>query len=306
MRNFFGWAILGSAMLLVGPASASTTNYNFVFTDGLNGTYSNAIVTTKCSSGTNGQCTNNSDLSSYSVAPQPVGTPAVTATAVAFYATGTSAGPTSDLTSALVGEYTSDGLGICETDSGTNCTSPNHQVNNGADTTSSGGNGSGADNFEFMLIQFSGAAVNLSDITLGNFGTTGSTSSPFNATYLTSTSTDTLAQMEAALGATTVGGLANTNGFGTAQQTSCNNSECAVNDVGANDPLTGTGVTYLLIGASDVSGAAGTDFFKIQDLAASYTTTGVSPTPEPATFGLLGLALTGLGVYGRKRKSGRS
>jgi hypothetical protein len=279
MRNFFGLAILGCAMLSVVPANAGTTNYNFNFTSG----------------------TTNSDLNSYSNTSN-----AITATAVAFYVTGTSSGPgsTSKFTSGTVGEYNGAGMGICETQTGNNCSDPNHQIDNGTNLNLNNNNGS-VDDFEFMLIQFS-ASVNLSDITLGNFGTTGSGSSPFNATFLTSNSSDTLSQMEAALGATTAGGLANTNGFGGAQQTSCNNSNCAVNDVGANDPLTGTGVTFLLIGASDASGAAGTDFFKVQDLAAYNAISGQSPTPEPATFGLLGLALTGLGVYGRKRKSSRN
>lgn len=290
MRNFFGLAIIGCALFAVTPAGATETNYNFGFTS--------------CGATNNPSCSSN--LSSYAVSTT-VGSTTITATAVAFYATGTSSGPgTSNLTSGEVGSYSGAGLGICENQSGNNCASPNHQVDNGANTTLSGGNGTGADDFEFMLIQFTGAAVNLTDITLGNFGTTGSTSSPFNATYLVSSSSDTLAQMEAALGATTVGGLANTNGFGAATQTACNNSECAVNNVGANDPLTGTGVTYLLIGASDLSGAAGTDFFKIQGLAVYTGSNGVSGTPEPATFGLLGLALTGLGVYGRKRKSSRN
>jgi len=287
MRNFIGLAILGSAMLAAVPASASNTTFNFL----------------NCGDAGNPSCS--SSLSSYAVSNN-----GVTATAVAFYATGTSTGPGSgsDLTAASVGSYSGAGLGICENQTGDNCASPNHQIDNGANTTLSGGNGTGADDFEFMLIQFN-AAVNLSDIVLGNYGDTNANSNPFTSTYFVSSSSLGLTAMETALEGTTLSSLTG-EGFGsTGAQEGCttgattstatNNSSCAENATGVTENLTGSGVTYLLIGASDLSGAAGTDFFKIQDIDANK----ITATPEPATFGLLGLALTGLGVYGRKRKS---
>jgi hypothetical protein len=69
------------------------------------------------------------------------------------------------------------------------------------------------------------------------------------------------------------------------------------------DALAGGDVTYLLIGASVPDAGTTTDSFKLNTLTVNNV---VTATPEPATFGLLGLALTGLGVYGRKRKPGRS
>ena len=76
------------------------------------------------------------------------------------------------------------------------------------------------------------------------------------------------------------------------------NASDATGATGTND------VTYLLIGASITD--ANADYFKIQDINANaYNSTNPS-TPEPATFGLIGLALAGLGAYSRKRRSNRS
>lgn len=278
MKKYTLAAILGGAMLAVVPASASSTTFNF----------------------TSG--TNNSNMSSYSV------TNGITVTAVAVYAEGTSSGPNTgtsgDFQTGEVGEYNGAGMGVCESQTGDNCASPNHQINNGADTTLSGGNGSGPDAFEFVLFQFVNANVNLSQITLGNFGTTGSSSDPFLATYFVSNSTDSLSQMQAALSATTVGGLANTNGFGTAVQTTCSGT-CTVNATGVNETIAGNGTTYLLFGASTASANVGNEFFKVQDLTVSSYNT-VTSTPEPSTFGLIGLALTGIGIAIRKSRSNRS
>ncbi len=297
MNKFFWTAILGGAMLMAMPASASTTTFNFL----------------NCGDTGNPAC--NSDVSSYSVT-NTLGSSNVTATATAFFVTGTSSGPTTsaDFAAGQVGSYSGAGLGICETNVNTNgddCASPDHQINNGADTTLSGGNGSGTDYYEFMLIQFS-AAVDLSQITLGNYGSTSTsgTNNPFSSTYYTSTSSSSLTAMETALEATTLSSMTGT-GFGTTgSQEGCttgsttstltSNSACAINDTGINENLNGTGVTYLLIGASTTTNL-NYDFFKIQDLSvSSYQAPG---TPEPATFALFGLALTGLGIYGRKRKS---
>ncbi len=73
---------------------------------------------------------------------------------------------------------------------------------------------------------------------------------------------------------------------------------CAVNGNGLTTLNTGA-VTYLLFGASVASGQSGQDFFKIQDISFSPAFIG---TPEPATFGLIGLSLAGLGLLRRKRR----
>jgi hypothetical protein len=225
----------------------------------------------------------------------------------AFDIAGTSAGPGSaDFKAGSTGYYAGNGMGVCETGAGlpnNDCASPNHQINNGTDVNlTSGGQSGSTYYYEFILMQFVGASVNLQSMTLGNFGTNGSTTNPFGATYWTYTGSDTLTQMEAALGGTTAGNLGNISGFSGATSTTCT-SGCSVNATGVTDALTGSNVTYLLFGAS-ISSGAGSDFFKLQDLniAGVTTTNSVSPTPEPATFGLVGLALAGLGIYGRKRK----
>jgi hypothetical protein len=260
----------------------------------------------------------------------------ITASAYAFEATGTGYtgsgatlvattytnlfGPTSTGNNApSVGVYSGDGLGICEgsnqNSNSNDCTQPNHQINNGPNNTLSGASPCASGNpcdFEFMLFQF-GAAVNLSQIQLGNFGSSGSATNPFNATYWTSSSLLSLSSIETDLEGKSVGGVTGTDGFSTEAQTSCAtgqttlgpgangtngtyNDGCALNTNGI-DNLSGTGVKYLLIGASVAAGQPGQDAFKIQDI--SFTATA---TPEPATFGVIGLSLAGLELLRRKRK----
>jgi hypothetical protein len=295
MKNFSGLAILACVLLAAVPASAG--NY-FDFT----GTGGNPFTTS------NG----------------------ITATAYAFEATGTTTptttlyGPTSGNNNApSVGVYSGDGLGICEgsnqNSNGNDCSSPNHQINNGPNNTTGTAaacSGSNNCNFEFMLIQFS-SAVNLNQIQLGNFGTTGANSNPFVSTFWTSSSAANLATVESGLenavnGVTSVTG---TDGFGAETAGACtgtgqtnnniggggNNNgsyvdNCAVNGNGL-ETLNSNNVTYLLFGASVATGQSGQDFFKIQDISFSPTS-----TPEPATFGMIGLALAGLGLLSRKRK----
>jgi hypothetical protein len=295
MRNFLGLAILGGAMLAAIPASASTGNFNFL----------------NCSGTGNTQCS--ADLSAYG----PVSSTnlsGITATATAYFVQGTSSGPTTadTIQAGVVGSYNGYGLGLCENTAQVNagyCTSPTHQIDN-AVNPDSGNNVNTPVDYEFMLIQFS-AAVNLSDVQLGNYGVNSGTADPFNATYFTSSAAvNSISTLTSMTYAQLTSGA---DGFSAAQSTTCTSgatldqtvqslttANCAVNGE-AVDSVSGTNVTYLLIGAS-VSSNLGEDFFKIQDIDANKP----SATPEPATFGLLGLALTGLGVYGRKRKSTRS
>src|SRR5262249_39448716 len=158
----------------------------------------------------------------------------------------------------------------------------------------------------FMLIQFS-AAVNLSSIQLGNWGVASGSTNPFYATYLVSSSTSAIS-----LAGTTYSQLTSgTDGFSAAMTNSCTSgvtlengtngaggstmSNCAFNG-NAVDSLSGSGVTYLLIGASTTQ-SLNEDFFKIQDVNANFASgggQGPAPTPEPATFALFGFALIGL------------
>ena len=298
MKNLILSALFGLAAIAAVPAIASPS-YTFDFTSALNPT----------SGG-------------------------ITATAYAFEATSTGYsggnptgytnlyGPTSTGNNAPTATvYSGAGTGICE-GSGQNGNShdcsapPNHQVDNGPNTADNGdptcSSGTPCD-FEFVLIKF-GAAVNLSQLQLGNFGTEGSTADPFITTYWTSTSTASLGVIEGDLEGKTVGTVAGTDSFSAETPGTCTtgvaslgattngagstyNDNCAVNGNGVVN-LTGSSVTYLLIGASVANGQSNQDYFKIQDLSANLPTA----TPEPATFGLIGLSLAGLGWYNRKRK----
>ncbi len=278
MKKYILAAALGGAILASAPAFATQTNYSF--------------NTTTCGTGAPTACADN-------IGPYAVTNNGVTATAVGVYYTvgGTSTGFNSaaNLTGGYLGVYSGNGLGGCEATSGVDCTTPNHQIDNGK-------NGGTNYDYEFVLFKFS-AAVDLSSIQLGNYGNSGGTADPFNITYFTSTAA---VNSLGSLAGTTLG-----SGFtaGTATQSSTGGSSCVLNSTDCVETLSGSAtdnVTYLLIGASTLD--KGTDFFKIQDIAAFNTTSGSSSssTPEPATFGMIGLALAGLGIYGRKRKSGNS
>lgn len=290
MKKAFWAVVFGGSALLVAPASANPTTYQFDFV--------------ACGSAGNPSC--NSNLSSYAVSSN-----GVTATATAYFlaGSGNAFNGNAAFQTGEVGAYGNAGLGICENQTGSNCASPYHQIDNYNNPSDPGSNA----DFEFMLIKFS-AAVNLSSIQLGNWGVGSGTNDPFQATYLTSGAGNAIS-----LAGTTYSQLTSgTDGFSAANATTCLSgvaleagsngaggsatSNCRVNGNGVEN-LNGNGVTYLLIGAS-VNQNVNEDFFKIQDLNANQPS-GVNPTPEPATFALFGLALAGFGLYGRRRKSSR-
>ena len=101
--------------------------------------------------------------------------------------------------------------------------------------------------------------------------------------FYTSTVLGTEGTADAATGCSGNGSTAQTNG---------------VTTVPCTLTLPSTGNYYVSLGET----TAPTTGVTPNVLLAGGTINYNSPTPEPATFGLLGLALTGLGVYGRKRK----
>jgi len=189
-----------------------------------------------------------------------------------------------------VGQYTGNGLGVCSVgDSGYNtsnasagCTAPYHQVDNSG-------------SYEFILFTFS-TPVNLSSITLANFG--GDSPIDMDISYWVNPSS--LTNVPAA--ATNV--FCGDTSEGAANQNTCPTVEGNGAGIGTGsmtDTITGTNVNTLLVGA--YVGATGSpadsdaDYFKIQALQVSKVA-----TPEPATFGMFGFALAGLGLIARKRK----
>lgn len=171
---------------------------------------------------------------------------------------------------AAVDEYSGDGLGVCGTLEGTTCGNPQHQVDN-----ANGG-------YEFVLFKFS-TPVNLSSVTLLDYQGTdvdmsywsGNTPPPNNLTSVTDSQF-----------------LSN---FGAQGNDTCT-TNCGTGNT-ITDNLAGNNVTYLLIAAAYNSGN-NNDTFKIQNVVVNSLTA----TPEPGTFGLIGIALAGIGLIARKRK----
>ena len=171
------------------------------------------------------------------------------------------------------------GLGVCSVNDpgGTGCSSPGHQVDNAVGD-------------EFILFTFSGGTVGLgtgSSIEVANYAPdpTGSGTAVDLTYYSASTAiTAGTTALSSETGSHTVDG----------------NAGSGVTVTDSN--LVGGTITYLLIAAA-VNDTVN-DAFKVNELTVN-TSNSIAPTPEPATFGLIGLALAGLGVYGRKRKSRR-
>jgi hypothetical protein len=157
----------------------------------------------------------------------------------------------------------STGLGVCNRVEDTGCDSPNHQVDN-------------VGSYDFVLFTFA-SPVDFYNITIDPFA-------PDDADRDVSYWVGNIAT------GTNLTGL-DTSGFGT---------QFNVNNSASLNPITidlGSKVgKSLLFGASFGQGDRD-DYFKIKDL-----NTG-SAVPEPATFGLAGLALIGLSAIKRVRKA---
>jgi hypothetical protein len=288
-------AWLGLAAIVAFPANAATSSFDFTQCT----TSSNYAGQSQTESGSCGADNYSNTSNSFS---QTVAGVTVTATAYATAAgtTKSSGGVGDTLTSANsngeVGQYTGYGIGVCSAgEAGApdsngysssdpqGCNSPFHQVNNDGD-------------YEFILFTFS-TPVSLNSIVLANFG--GGSTIDMDMSYWTNPSS--LTTVPAA--ATNV--FCGDSGEGAADQNAtCPTVEGSGSGIGTGsmtDTLSGTNVTTLLVGA--YVGATGSpadtnpDFFKIQELNITKIA-----TPEPATFGLIGFALSGLGLIARKRK----
>jgi hypothetical protein len=200
-------------------------------------------------------------------------------TAHAFSTTGSSG----TLAQAALGQW-SPGLGVCNTvEIATPCTSPNHAVDS-----------SGA--VDFVLLQFSVPLTSIS-LTLSPFGTT----QDMDATYFFGNCTGTCTAanfLTNILGkADTTVGLAAITGVTGVNTGSFLTSPTNLNTTFSLSGLPGSGVNWVLIGANtaDTDGVA--DYFKLNSM--SYGT-----VPEPATFGLAGIALAAMGfLRARKKRS---
>lgn len=165
---------------------------------------------------------------------------------------------------ATLGEYTGYGLGVC----------------NQQELAAQGGCGSPQHEIDdngqndFVLFQFSAAVTSIT-ITLDPVCNCDTDASYF------------------------VGNGLNPSGKTLAQLGTATTSNETTSDTVRTVTLTGlgAGVNSVLFGAS----VLGTDnYFKIESLS---VTQGSTAAPEPATFGLAGLALIGLGVIGKRRRN---
>lgn len=158
------------------------------------------------------------------------------------------------------------GLGDCNQIEGTDCASPEHQVDN---------NG----NYDFVLFQFS-APVSSISVVISPYGTYDR-----DVTYYTGNASSSLDLTGDSL--SSLSGL----GFGSAI-----NDDSTVSSNPRTVTVTSGDITSLLFGAR-VGGDSYSDYFKITSMCLQP-----SAVPEPATFGTLGLALILLGVIGRIKR----
>ncbi len=172
---------------------------------------------------------------------------------------------------AQLDQYNSLGLGVC--DRFETCSNPEHQVDN-----------HGYDDFVLFKFYVSGVltAVDPASIVINPYGTYDR-----DVTYYIGNSTTNLSTIGLA-------GLSSA-GFG-----SRNDDDSTVSGNSRSVSLGGGNGNELLFGARLSGNHADDhlDYFKIESLTISTVA-----TPEPATFGLAGIALLGLGLIRNRRKS---
>ncbi len=285
MRNSILVALCGIAAIAAVPARATTSGFDFTQC----GTSSNYYGNAQTESGYCGSAGYSNTSNSFSQTVTGIGTVTATAYTTAKNASSSAGTALTSGTNAVMGQYTGYGLGVCSIgDSGYStsnpsygCDAPTHQVDDSG-------------SYEFILFTFS-SAVDISSITLANFGD-GSLNGMGLSYWVDPTSLTTIPA-----GATTV--LCGTNGAA-----SCPTSEGDGDGIGASkgswttnlNGTTGlTDVTSLLV-AADVKETD--DYFKVQGLGGVKPYSDPASAPEPATFGMLGFALVGIGWYARKRQ----
>ena len=270
MRNINGFlGLVLAGCLACGMVNASTYTYDFTGAQASNNQYENsdpysvAACSDGCSAGT---------LAGYDV------------TAYSFGNTGSGGA----LQQGTLGQYSSLGLGVCDQNEttptgtsglGTGCSSPQHQVDNSG-------------NVDYVLFEFA-TPVDLSSLALvqyannlGQSGANAPSNVDVNFTYWTGTAGNTSFSNLIPTGGTTADDFSS---GGT--NVTCAASVCDAQNTDYTETISGNDVTYLLVSAQL---GQTDDFFKISGIDATRFV-----APEPASFGLLGLAFVGLGLAGR-------
>ena len=172
---------------------------------------------------------------------------------------------------AQLNQYGGLGLAVCNQVEGANCGTPIHQVDNQS-------------SFDFVLFRFN-VTLDPVSIVINPYGTYDRDVSYWIGNTSTNLSTLGLAGLGAA-------------GFGSRID---DDSTVSTNARGVT--LGGGSGNALLLGARLSGNSADSyfDYFKIESL--SFDTLTITSVPEPATFGLAGLALVGLGLARRRKRA---
>jgi hypothetical protein len=192
----------------------------------------------------------------------------LTITETAWWVPDTSAATT--FQTAALSIYNGYGLTVCSPPEGPGCGSPDHQIDN-------------SNGVEFVSFQFS-TPVSLSNVQLYVYAPFDSSKgSDADVTYFTPAAP-----------------LTTSTNFGSLGTETDVNQDCTADDGSVctytviTDPLTGSNVSNLLVGASVPNTDGITDAFKIYSLAID--------APEPGSFSMLFLLLPGFGVAAWRRR----